>query len=447
MTYETWVLVFLGMLTAMLLYNVVQWFWYRERVYGLYTLYMLVWLGYFWLRNPANTLDLPDKGWYFLRTVGPMVAYFVYFEFTIAFLGLKKQQSSLIPLFRTVQVGLLVYTIVELIFCFSTNLWSQPIHELIHTVVRVALAILSIYIVVHVYKQRNPVARLFITGSLLLVLGGVASMLLTIFWLDLSSPDPFPFWKAPLTYLNVGIFLELLCFSLGLAYRHRRESIRKALIDKKLSNEREQRLRQQAEADLAVQRLRQEMNEMQMRALQSQISPHFLFNSLNTLSSLIADEPRRAEQFVDEMSSVYRYLLQANERELTTLATELAFINSYYHLLKTRYGQGIVLSLAIEPVFQSYLLPPLTLQLLVENAVKHNVVSASRPLSIRIYTSKTGSLCISNTIQRKISRSNTSTQKGLLNITEKYRLLNQPPIQITETDKVFEVVIQLIKPA
>jgi sensor histidine kinase YesM len=447
MTYETWVLVFLGMLTAMLLYNVVQWLWYRERVYGLYTLYMLVWLSYFILRNPSRTVDLPDNVWYFLRTIGPMVAYFVYFEFTTAFLELKKRNPRLVRLFRYAQAGLLVYLVVELIFCFATDLWSKPIHEIVHTAVRLVLAILSIYIVVRIYKRPNAVSRLFITGSLLLVLGGVASMLLTLFWLDLSSPDPTPFWQAPLTYLHIGIFLELLCFSLGLAYRHRRESIRKALVDKELAHEREQRLREQAETDLAVQQLRQEMTEMQMRALQVQISPHFLFNSLNTLSSLIADEPQRAEQFVDEMSSVYRYLLQANDRELTTLATELTFIHSYSHLLTTRYGQGIRVDLDIADTFQSYLLPPLTLQLLVENAVKHNVVSANRPLLIRISTSETGALCIWNNLQRKINSHTKSTQKGLLNITEKYRLLDLPPIQITETEESFEVVIQLIKPA
>jgi len=123
---------------------------------------------------------------------------------------------------------------------------------------------------------------------------------------------------------------------------------------------------------------------MQMRALQAQISPHFLFNSLNSLSSLIADEPEKAERFVDEMSSVYRYLLGSNEGELTTLRAELAFLRSYYHLLKTRYGRGIELDVAVSEARQHDLLPPLTLQLLVENAVKHNVVAAETPLSTSI---------------------------------------------------------------
>ncbi len=447
MTYDTWVLLFLGMLTAMLLYNIAQWLWHRERVYGLYTLYMLVWLSYFLLRNSPSLVNFPNNVWYLLRTIGPMVAYWVYFEFTIAFLEVKKRQPKLISLFRYAQATLLVYFGIELVFCLATDLWQKPIHELVHTIVRVALAIFSIYIVIQVYKRRNAVARLFITGSLLLVIGGVMAMLFSLTWTSFQTSDAIPFWQAPLTYMHIGIFLELLCFSMGLAYRHRRESIRRALVDKELAREREQRLREQVEAQLAVQQLKHKMTEVQMRALQSQISPHFLFNSLNTLSSLIADEPERAEQFVDQMSSVYRYLLQANDRELTTLTTELTFIHSYYHLLKTRYGQGIVLDDDIADSFRSYLIPPLTLQLLVENAVKHNVVSANRPLRIRLSTSETGALCIWNNLQRKLNNHTTSTQKGLLNIIEKYKLLHQPPIQINETADSFEVILQLIEPA
>jgi two-component system LytT family sensor kinase len=115
--------------------------------------------------------------------------------------------------------------------------------------------------------------------------------------------------------------------------------------------------------------------QSQYESLKSQVNPHFLFNSLNSLSSLIADEPDRAEEFVDEMSKVYRYLLQTNEGDLTTLDTELTFIQSYFHLLKTRYGAGIRLEVAVDEPFRAYKLPPLTLQMLVENAVKHNVYS------------------------------------------------------------------------
>ncbi|MFD2569519.1 histidine kinase [Spirosoma soli] len=437
MTYEAWLLFFLGIVTAMLLYNVVQWGLYRERVYGLYTVYMLVWLSYFALR----VTPLPNGLATFVRIIGPMAAYFVYYDFTIAFLNVRENQPRLLRLFRATQIGLVTYAVIEIGFCLLSDYWQQPMHELIHSLVRIVLAVLSGYIILSLYQRKDLITRFFITGSALLILGGLVAMILT---LTLPDYDTDAFWHAPLTYMQIGIVLELMFFSLGLAYSHRQDAVKKAMFEQALTREREQRWRAQLEAELAVQRLKQEVTEMHMRALQAQLSPHFLFNSLNSLSSLIADDPAKAERFVDELSSVYRYLLQANDRELTPLATEMKFINSYYHLLKTRYGKGICLQIAISDAHQECLLPPLTLQLLVENAVKHNVVSASNPLTIHIFTDSNGSLIVRNNLQRKRLNRLASTKKGLQNINLKYKLLNQPPIDICETDEAFDVIVPLI---
>lgn len=181
-------------------------------------------------------------------------------------------------------------------------------------------------------------------------------------------------------------------------------------------------------------------------SLKNQVNPHFLFNTLNSLSSLIADEPERAEAFVDEMAKVYRYLLQTNRNttgpggELTTLATELGFIQSYFHLLKTRYGAGIELDLAVEESDLDALLPPLTLQMLVENAVKHNVTHAGKPLRIEIKSAPGGQLLVRNNLQRKTTRA-LSNKVGLSNIRAKYQLLTQrqtdPPLPL-RTDIAIE---------
>jgi sensor histidine kinase YesM len=130
--------------------------------------------------------------------------------------------------------------------------------------------------------------------------------------------------------------------------------------------------------------------QTQFEGLKHQVSPHFLFNSINTLSSLIHEDKERAEKFIDEMSNVYRYLLRNNEEELVTLESELKFIQSYYHLLKTRYGAGIDMSVTVDKQTENYLLPPLTLQLLVENAVKHNNVLKETPLLIEITCNSDG---------------------------------------------------------
>lgn len=441
MGYETWLFFFLGMMMAILLYNIVQWCLYRERIYGLYTIYLLVWLGYF----PLRMVDgMPDNTANFIRVAGPMIGYLVYYDFTISFLNVREQYPQLLRLFRLTQVGLGAYILLEAGFCFLSGYWQQPIHELIHTLVRGVMALLSGYIIVAIYKRKDAITRFFITGSALLVLGSLAAMILTL----IGPADQLAiFWHAPLTYMQIGIVFELLFFSLGLAYRYRSDAVKKVMFEQALTREREQRWRAQLEAELAVQRLKQEVTEMHMRALQSQLSPHFLFNSLNSLSSLIADDPAKAERFVDELSNVYRYLLQASDRELTTLATELKFINSYYHLLKTRYGQGICLNIDIDDASQERLIPPLTLQLLIENAVKHNTVSVNYPLTIQVFIDTNGFLIVRNNLQRKRINRLTSTKKGLQNINLKYQLLNQSPVDIRETNDAFDVVIPLISAA
>ncbi|CAG5069065.1 hypothetical protein DYBT9623_01800 [Dyadobacter sp. CECT 9623] len=167
----------------------------------------------------------------------------------------------------------------------------------------------------------------------------------------------------------------------------------------------------------------------QLQSLKSQVSPHFLFNSLNTLSALIVDEPERAEQFVDEMAKVYRYLLQTNQEELTTLATEVLFIKSYYHLLRTRHDKGLELIIDIDEADMEKFIPPLTLQLLVENAVKHNTILEKKPLYIEIRSLGKNLLEVKNNLLEK-STPVMSTRLGLANIKAKYELLseNQPAI-------------------
>jgi two-component system LytT family sensor kinase len=183
--------------------------------------------------------------------------------------------------------------------------------------------------------------------------------------------------------------------------------------------------------------------QTQFEGLKNQVNPHFLFNSFNTLSSLIHEDKERAEKFIDEMSSVYRYLLRNNEDELVPLATELKFIESYCHLLKTRYGNGFDLNINVDKRFMNYLLPPLTLQLLVENAVKHNSALKDKPLIIEIRTDGIERLMVKNNLQKKTNRVE-SSKIGLKNIREKYRLLNYPEVLVEESQNEFIVTVPLI---
>ncbi|TXJ25985.1 MAG: hypothetical protein E6Q24_13955 [Chitinophagaceae bacterium] len=190
--------------------------------------------------------------------------------------------------------------------------------------------------------------------------------------------------------------------------------------------------------------LKKENLQSQLEGLKGQVNPHFLFNSLNSLSSLISDEPQKAEKFLDELSKVYRYLLRTNEDGLTTLDTEMQFIYSYFHLLKTRYGDGLEMEVRINERFLVYLLPPLTLQILMENAVKHNMILKDQPLKILIMTTNSGKLLVSNNLQRK-ERMVSSNKVGLINIVNKYRLMKQEDITVRDDGKEFAVAVPLIQ--
>jgi two-component system, LytTR family, sensor kinase len=183
--------------------------------------------------------------------------------------------------------------------------------------------------------------------------------------------------------------------------------------------------------------------EQEFENLKGQINPHFLFNCFNTLSSLIQEDKKEAEKFLDELSKVYRYLLKSNEDSISTVEKELKFIESYYRLLKTRYGSGLQLSMDVDKRYYSYLLPSLSLQLLVENAVKHNIVSRLQPLVIEIFSAAGNKLVVNNNLQRK-QLTKTSTRIGLNNISSKYKLMKQQGFQVIEGESNFMVVLPLV---
>lgn len=197
------------------------------------------------------------------------------------------------------------------------------------------------------------------------------------------------------------------------------------------------------DSQLEAEQLKKAQLQTQFDSLKEQVNPHFLFNSLNSLSSLIATDPEKAEEFVEEMSRVYRYLLRSNEDHLTTLQKEVEFIESYNLLLKTRFGVGFQPEITIDPDKKDHLLPPMTLQLLIENAVKHNIVDPDKPLYLKLYT-EADKLVVSNNLQKK-NKSVVSNKIGLSNIISKYSLLNFPDVEITETAEEFIVRLPLIK--
>lgn len=191
-----------------------------------------------------------------------------------------------------------------------------------------------------------------------------------------------------------------------------------------------------------TEQLKKEYMHSRLLGLKSQMNPHFLFNSLNSLSSLIHENADKAEDFLDHMSKVYRYLLRNNEEKLVTVETEINFIRSYYFLLKSRHEEGLELYIDLSPESKEQWIPPFTLQMIVENAMNQNAVNRSNPLIIQIRDSDHG-LQIINSVQPKINNvpSNAEIEE---NINNKYRLLCGCEIEIEETEDQRSIILPLI---
>ncbi len=180
----------------------------------------------------------------------------------------------------------------------------------------------------------------------------------------------------------------------------------------------------------------------QFSALKNQITPHFLFNSLNTLVTLIAENQNAAIDFTQKLSEVYRYILQHKEKEVISLEKELRFVESYVFLLKTRFSENLKVEISIPKERMKCFVAPLSLQMLVENAIKHNEVSTARPLFLSISV-EGKNLIVKNNLQRKSSVAH-STKTGLENIKQRYKHLSNQLVEVIVTTSSFIVAIPLL---
>jgi two-component system, LytTR family, sensor kinase len=195
--------------------------------------------------------------------------------------------------------------------------------------------------------------------------------------------------------------------------------------------------------ELEAESMHRSQAQANLQSIRNQINPHFLFNNLNVLSALIIRKSDEANAFVEAFASVYRYILNSKEHELVSLREELEFIKPYLFLLEKRYEAGLQVSIDIPDNAMNMEVVPAALQLLVENAIKHNVVSSQRPLHLSIRLDGEGLLVVENTLQRKADPGE-STHIGLDNISSRYRLIAGKDIKVMETEGRFRVVIPLL---
>lgn len=199
--------------------------------------------------------------------------------------------------------------------------------------------------------------------------------------------------------------------------------------------------KREQEAAVEHERFRTENIRIRYDVLKSQIDPHFIFNSLNTLDGLIGINDEGAHNYLQNFSSVFRYVI--NNKEITQLSDELEFTKSYATMIKIRYGDNFRIEYNIDDKYLSWFIMPISLQLLVENAIKHNVLSRNFPLVISIETTPNDTIRVKNNLNLK-KEPERGEGTGLANLTDRYNLLFQKEILITKTD-VFCVEIPLLK--
>ncbi len=198
------------------------------------------------------------------------------------------------------------------------------------------------------------------------------------------------------------------------------------------------------QANTQLLKVQKENLQSQFEVLKQQVNPHFLFNSLNVLTSLIKIDPDLAESFTERLSKVYRYVLENKEKDVVSLSTELEFLNAYLFLLEIRFMNKLEVTIKIDKSYYDYQILPIAIQLLIENAIKHNTFSKSRPLKIDVFVDDKNNLNIINNLNKRETQF-ASTGVGLENIIRRYALVSDKKPEFTIIDELFIARLPLLK--
>ena len=238
-------------------------------------------------------------------------------------------------------------------------------------------------------------------------------------WLECPPEEPLvSFWVESIQSLVIAWLV--ITFQLGqLNYKHaKRAEHQNALMQK-------------------------ELLVSKYEALKNQVNPHFLFNSFSVLSSLIHQDQAKASDFLDELSKLYRYMLDNRDNEMVSLKKEVDFMSSYIYLLKARHEEGIDIKIDLSLDQDTYFIPTLSLQMLIENAIKHNRFSKDNPMTVRIFNEGDDYLVVENELRAKNSEVQ-STKVGLENIRNRYNYQSEKRVIIAESDSHFTVKLPIL---
>lgn len=331
--------------------------------------------------------------------------------------------SVLSDLMLMVGLGIIIasyYALVNQIDSLQSTLirnllFSVSISILLYVSFRLMFVVLNRYLPWETHRVRRVLVEIPAIFSIAIAL----TIPFTLFFFGLAGAEVTREQLISNTALSVLISLLINTFTEGIAiFRLYRDT----LIDKE--------------------RLKQETLRSHFETLKNQVGPHFLFNSLNTLIALIDESPQTAKNFVQKLSNYYRYVIQVNQEALVPLSIELDLVKDYVFLLNQRYDHRIVLQIDIPPEAEKNLIPPLALQMLVENAEKHNAISAEKRLNIRIALQNNQIVVENSRTPKKNIPPGTGT--GLENIRKRFALAAHQPIHIESDSSFFRVSLPII---
>lgn len=442
--YEDIFLIFQGMMFMMLVFVGLQNYFTRYEAYWYYFFHILCWILYFsirneifidWANNPQK-YPLIDFLWNFHRVGFPMMSYIFYYRFASQVLEFPIAFPKLNKIVKFVQVVLLIYVAFLIIVAlFFSKYQEQTWYEIVHSIARIFVAFASIYMMVKIYLSKDTLRWFFTIGSIFLLFFGLTAMIMSIIRTEYIGAE---FWRIPLFYMHLGVISEIICLSLALSYKNKVVENQKLTAEQSLQLEREQRQVESLRIDLEKQELSRQMTVLRMRALRSQMNPHFLFNSLNAIQEcIITNQTDAAVMYLAKFSKLVRLILENSDQQTIPLSREIETLKLYLDVESLRFTHSfsfdIEVKTDIDPVLIS--IPPMLVQPYAENAIWHGLLNKQGERVLKItFESDDESLLVSiqdNGVGRKKSATfdspmkKSKTSMGMKLTSERLDVLNE----------------------
>ncbi|MGD8777553.1 MAG: histidine kinase [Ignavibacteria bacterium] len=416
------ILFFFGCLSIFLFFKT-----YKEKIYPLLFLGLLTFVtGLDFFATDELTIFLSSITFDITLTLVSLISFFIFCSLPILYcLTLEhvfgKGWKSLIRRIWQFQivVSLILFTIVLINLGYILVVY---IISLLLLIIELILVIV-VFFVSRFHRQEN--AKPMIIPTLIYILFALSDVVVSQFWDDsYMGLELFPY----------GNLIFLFGFIQMVVQYYKRRITQAEEYKLKLK-----------EQDLELFKLKEEYLESQYEALKNQVNPHFLFNTFSNLITAIEEDQNTAIDYVQQLSRVYRYVLQSKDKKLVELREELIFIDSYFFLIKKRFQEGIIIDIQIPEKYLSKIIVPLSLQILVENVIKHNSISYKKPLRLFIFVDTDSNyLVVENSFQPRTTLEQ-STGIGLENIKDRYSFFTGKKVKIEKSANKFKVSIPLIK--